>query len=280
MPTGTTATEGTPARLSVTLRCSAASSRRVRVRFSPSFRPGAEHDLRVDIDPVVGQFADLRQNGGRLAAAEEHSAEVGIGGMHGDIERGEPLFQNARPLLVGEVGERDIVAVHEGEAEIVVHQVERFAHLFGLLVDEAEDALVLAGVDLVAQIELEVQSGVLIQPFAQGERQRLPVALDIQFQAGRAGVKAVVQNVDDARRSLTCRSRSPTRTPAFAAGLSASTSDTINALTFLRKISDIVTYCTLRPLTIANVPRPDSVSPSFMAESGISLPTTSRPFPG
>src|SRR5689334_22487093 len=39
---------------------------------------------------------------------------------------------------------------------------------------------------------------------------------------------------------LICRSRSPLQTPALPAGLPSSTSDTISAFTFLRKISDIV----------------------------------------
>src|SRR5205807_1659228 len=103
----------------------------------------------------------------------------------------------SRPLRRSEIGQRDIVAVHEREAEIVVHEVERFSHLLRLLVNEAEDALVFAGMDLVAEIELEGEAGVLSPVFPNQRRDKLTVALDSKTKPRLGGVKPVVQDIQD-----------------------------------------------------------------------------------
>src|SRR5581483_185205 len=130
-------------------------------------------------------------------AAQQFAAQFRVGGVDGDVERRKLLFLDARPLLRREIGQRDVVAVHEGEAEIVVYEVERLPHLFGHLVNKAEDALVFAGVDLIAQVKLKRKAGVLVLALAYPRGKRLPVALQDQAQARLGGIETVVQDVED-----------------------------------------------------------------------------------
>jgi hypothetical protein len=85
---------------------------------------GTKHDLRVDLDLVVGQFAQLGQDGFRPFATQHLAAHVGIGGVNAHVERRQALLQNTRPLLLGDVGERDVVAVQETQPVVVVLDVQ------------------------------------------------------------------------------------------------------------------------------------------------------------
>jgi len=109
----------------------------------------AQHDLRVHRDPGLGEALHHRQ---QLAPdprlAEEGVAQIGIGRVHRDVERREPLGLDPRQLRLVEIGQGDVVAVQERQPEVVVLHVEALAHALRELVDEAEDALVGAGGDL------------------------------------------------------------------------------------------------------------------------------------
>ena len=113
-------------------------------------------------DAGLGQALHDRQD---LAAharlAEKAVAELRIRGVDGHVERREALLFDSPELSVVEVGQGDVVAVEEREPEVVVLDIEAPAHPAGQLVDEAEYALVAAGVDLarVGRLELEAQVG-------------------------------------------------------------------------------------------------------------------------
>ena len=55
-------------------------------------------------------------------------AQLGVGGVHGDVERRQPLRLDARELGLVEIGQRDVVAVQERQPEVVVLDVEALAH--------------------------------------------------------------------------------------------------------------------------------------------------------
>src|SRR5579862_1109295 len=122
----------------------------------------------MHIDAVIRQLTNLRQDRSLLFSAQQHGPQLRIRSMYRYIERRQPLLQNAFPFLVCQVSKRYVVAMHKREAKIVVHKIERFAHLLGLLVYKAEDALVLARVYLIAEVELEAEAGILIDALAKG----------------------------------------------------------------------------------------------------------------
>ena len=62
--------------------------------------------------------------------------------MHRDVERRQPVLEDAGDVLVLHVRERREVAVGKGKAVVVVAHVERRAQPFGQPLDEAELALV------------------------------------------------------------------------------------------------------------------------------------------
>ena len=151
-----------------------------------------EDDLRVHHDARLGQAL---HDGQELAAdprlAEEAVAQRGVGGVHGDVEGGEPLRLDARELVLLEVGQGDVVSVEKREAKVVVLHVEALPHPARELVDEAEHALVPAGVDLARarrfQLEAKVRprapedSAPLRAPALHGEPQLLVPGVKVKI---------------------------------------------------------------------------------------------------
>ena len=90
--------------------------------------------------------------------AEQAMAQRGIGRVHGDVERRQPLLDDPLEVRVVEVGQRDVVAVQEREPVVVVLDVEALAHPPRQLVDEAEHALVGAGRDVAGPRRLELDA--------------------------------------------------------------------------------------------------------------------------
>ena len=64
--------------------------------------------------------------------------------------------------MLGEVRQGDVVAEQEGQAAVVVLEVERLAQSRRELVDEAKHALVAAGALLIHEIGLEFQPQLLV----------------------------------------------------------------------------------------------------------------------
>jgi len=60
----------------------------------------------------------------------------------------QALRDDARHIRLCQIGQRGEIAVEEGEAVVVILEVERAAHAGGVLVGEAEGALVVARVHL------------------------------------------------------------------------------------------------------------------------------------
>ena len=125
---------------------------------------------------------------------QEAVAEVGLRGVDGDVERREALLLDAPQLGILQIRQRDVVAVEEGEAEIVVLDVEALAHALGKLMDEAEDALVRARGDLAGTRRLQLQSQVPARPL-DPRMARAAVTLDLEAQPGLARVIVEVDGV-------------------------------------------------------------------------------------
>ena len=110
---------------------------------------GGQHHLGVQLDPPGRQEVDLLPDIRRGGVPQQPAAHLRLGGMHGDVEGGEVLLADLLPVRGGEVGQGDEVRRQERVAEVVVLDIERAAHPGGGLIDEAEDAAVVADPDSV-----------------------------------------------------------------------------------------------------------------------------------
>ena len=110
---------------------------------------GAEHDLRVRLDAERAEPAQLLADIGRGLVAEQIAPQLGLRRMHRDVDRREPLLFEPLPVVLGEVRERDEVAVEEAQPVVVVFHVERLPHALRVALEEAEEAAVVADPDAV-----------------------------------------------------------------------------------------------------------------------------------
>ena len=165
------------------------------IQLLPIVDAAAEDDLTAQGDARLGQSGQIIQHQPRPLVVHHLHPQLGVGGMHRDVDRRDMHLNDAVDVLVAEVGHGDEVAVEEGQAAVVVLEVEGLPHPLGELVDEAEDALVLAGVLLVHQRGLEVQTDIVVLPLADGDLKGLAVAGQLQPDLGSREEEAVVQHV-------------------------------------------------------------------------------------
>src|SRR5581483_11923966 len=92
---------------------------------------------------------ELLQNGGRSGIAEQAPAYLELGGVDGDVEGREMLVVNLLPVGLAEVGERNEVRRQERVAIVIVFDVQRAAQACRRLIDEAEDAVVVADANAI-----------------------------------------------------------------------------------------------------------------------------------
>ena len=82
--------------------------------------------------------------------------------MYRDIDGRNTHFDNALHILILHIGEGNIVTVDEREAGVIVLEVNGLTHALGVLVDEAEDALIGAGVLFIHQGCFKLQPDVIV----------------------------------------------------------------------------------------------------------------------
>ena len=155
----------------------------------------AEHQLAVDGDAALHQAGQVLQHLAAPFIRQHPHAELGIGGVDRDVDGRDMHLDDAVDLVVLHVGHGDIVAEQKGQALVVVLEVEALTHSRGQLVDEAEHAVVGAGVLLVAQIGGEVAAeGAALFPLDVP----LPDAVRhsrFEVEALAVGIKIIVQRV-------------------------------------------------------------------------------------
>ena len=93
--------------------------------------------------------------------ADDAPANLGVGRVQGNAQRADVLLDDARLVLGRQVGERDERSRQEAEAEVVVAQGQRRAHVVGQLAHEAEDAGVAALLDAVEHHAGELEAPLL-----------------------------------------------------------------------------------------------------------------------
>ena len=156
---------------------------------------GAEHDLGVRLDSHRRQAAQLVADVGRAAVAQHSPAQLELGCVDRDVQRAEPLLLQALPVVFAEVGQRDEVAVQEGEPVVVVLQIERAAQAFGQALEEAEEAGVVADARAVEGVVRELDAERLVDRFLELDDARLAVVDHVQRDEAVGGLEAVVELV-------------------------------------------------------------------------------------
>ena len=115
--------------------------------------------------------------------------------MDGDIDGTDVQVNNPLCLTLGKVGEGGIVAQKEAHALVVILDVQGGAHMGGHLIHEAEHAVVGAGVHLIHEIRLKVETQVAAFLLADGNGALLSLALQRQDGFAIVAVKTVIQHV-------------------------------------------------------------------------------------
>ena len=114
----------------------------------------------MDLDSRLAQGLEHLDAAGRVGT--DHLApHVCRDGVDGDVHGLQATGDDAVHVLVGDVGERDEVALEKGQAVVVVAQRERGTRLLGKHRHEAEDAGVQAGADAVEEDVGELYAPVL-----------------------------------------------------------------------------------------------------------------------
>ena len=110
---------------------------------------GADDDLAMHLDAPVEQHLEPPQAGGTLGVAEHVRPQVGVRGVDGDEQRPQALSQDALRIELREPRERREIPVEEGQAVVVVLEVQAAAHALRKLVDEAERTMVVTRADAI-----------------------------------------------------------------------------------------------------------------------------------
>ena len=126
---------------------------------------------------------------------QQTGTQLGIGGVDAHVERAELLGEHPLEVGLGEPRERGEVPVEEGEAVVVVLQVEAAAHPLGQLVDEAEGAVVVTGADAVEHRALEVEPEGRARGLVDDHELLETAAPKLELHAGLVGLDLVADDV-------------------------------------------------------------------------------------
>ena len=121
---------------------------------------GAQHDLRMDLD--AGGHDGLEHIHAALGIAAHHAAaDIGAHGVDRHVHGAHVAVDDVLHVLVGEVCERDKVALQKAQAIVVITNVERGTAAFGQHGHKAEHAGVYAGTHTIEDGAVELQAPVL-----------------------------------------------------------------------------------------------------------------------
>ena len=102
--------------------------------------------------------------------------KLGVGCVYGNVQGGKSHFYDSCHVLFRHIGKGDVVSVNEGEAGVVILEIEGVTEPLGVLVDEAEDAAVLAGVLFIHQGSFKIKTYIVILAFFDFYRELLTAA--------------------------------------------------------------------------------------------------------
>ena len=155
----------------------------------------AEHQLAVDRDAALHQPGQVLEHLSAPLIGQHPHPELGVGGVDRDVDGRNVHLDDAVDLMVLHVGHGDVVAKQERKALIIILKIKALPHPRRELVDEAEHAVVGAGMLLVAQIGGKIAAkgaalGALDVPLPDAVRHPC-----FQVKAFAVGIKIIVQRV-------------------------------------------------------------------------------------
>ncbi len=121
--------------------------------------------------------------------------QLGVGGVHRDVDRADVHLDDALNLVVLHVGHGDVVAIQKGKPLIIILKIKALAHTRGQLVDEAEHAVVGAGLCFSSPRYV-----LKLQPKGPRSARCTPEIcclshLCLQVKAAAVGIKLIVQRI-------------------------------------------------------------------------------------
>jgi hypothetical protein len=148
----------------------------------------------MEVDAVIDHPMQAIHDGLDPVVLQQLGPHVAVGAMHGDVDGRELLVEHPLPVRLLHVGEGGEVPVEEGVAVVLVLHVKGLAHALRSLVDETEDAIVLAEVDLHhLRLDAEHLAGVAFH----GDAQHLLPAHHFHVEEFSAAVELEVQAIPD-----------------------------------------------------------------------------------
>ena len=115
--------------------------------------------------------------------------------MNRHVDGRDVHLYDAVNVLARHIGHGHVVSVKEGQARVVVLEVKGVAHTGWKLVDEAENALVSAGVLLVHQRSLKFEPDVVVLALGNDRVVSLTLPLDLDPNPFLGEIESVVENI-------------------------------------------------------------------------------------
>ena len=137
------------------------------------------------------QTLDLGHKAVVVFDAQQRATELRIGGMHRNVQRREPLFDDPLHFGLTDVGQRQVISKQKRQPIILVLDVQRSADVFRILMDETKHALVLAS-HRFDRFELQTKRF----PFPADERDLAVLRLNRRAPPDVAGVELKIDHIE------------------------------------------------------------------------------------
>ena len=115
--------------------------------------------------------------------------------MNRDVYGADVHFYNTVNLVVGNIGEGDIVAKKEGHTGVVILKIKSVAHTLGHLVDKAKYTLVFAAALLIHQVGIKLKTDVVVFILFDNSLFHLAVALKGNFKTLFAHKETIIKHI-------------------------------------------------------------------------------------
>ena len=157
--------------------------------------PRAHDDLAVHFHPGVEEQLEPAQARRAAAVAQQARPHVGIGRVDADVERAQLLGDHPLEVGLGEAGECREIPVEKREPEVVVLEVQAPAHALRQLMDEAERAVVVAGLHAIEHRMRELEPERRAFGLADDDLLLQPAPPHLEVDLGPVGVQLVRDHV-------------------------------------------------------------------------------------
>ena len=170
------------------------------VKFRPVVDFRAEHHLAVKAHAVVRKTLQVLHDPVCMDVGEHLLAQLAVGRLDGDVNGAGFALNHAVHFRLGQVGQRHKVAGHQRKPPVVVTHIQARAHARRHLLDEAEHAVVRAGLRAAHQRGLQRQpQGILRALMDMHRALRAGFILKQHLQGRPSGQKLVIHQIQHRR---------------------------------------------------------------------------------